>query len=32
MSHLAHKHTSLLPMIVPQVEPSQARYAITLLF
>ena len=32
MSHLAHKHTSLLPMIVPQVEPSQARYAVTLLF
>src|SRR5207247_256505 len=32
MSHLAHKHSSLLPMIVPQIELSQRRYAFTLVF
>ena len=32
MSHLAHKHSSLLPMVVPQIEPSQRRYAFTLVF
>src|SRR5947207_9954478 len=32
MSHLAHKHSSLLPMIVPQIEPSQRCYAFTLVF
>ena len=32
MSHLAHKHSSLLPMIVPQVDPVQRRYAFTLVF
>src|SRR6266851_5915800 len=32
MSHLAHKHSSLLPMIVPQVDPLQRRYAFALLF
>ena len=32
MSHLAHKHSSLIPMIVPQVEPSQRSYGIALLF
>ena len=30
MSHLAHKHASLIPMIVPQVDPLQRRYAFTL--
>jgi PAP2 superfamily protein len=32
MSHLAHKHSSLLPMIVPQIEPSQRRYGFALVF
>jgi len=32
MSHLAHKHTSLTPMIVPQVDPLQRRYAFALVF
>ena len=32
MSHLAHKHLSLLPMLVPQVDPVQRRYAFTLVF
>lgn len=32
MSHLAHKHSSLVPMIMPLVQPSQRRYGITLLF
>ncbi len=32
MSHLAHKHSSLLPMIVPQMNPVQRSYAFTLVF
>jgi membrane-associated phospholipid phosphatase len=32
MSHLAHKHSSLIPMIVPQVDPLQRRYAFALVF
>jgi len=32
MSHLAHKHASLIPMIVPQVDPLQRRYAFALVF
>jgi membrane-associated phospholipid phosphatase len=32
MSHLAHKHASLMPMIVPQVDPLQRRYALALVF
>ena len=31
MSHLAHKHASLVPMIVPEVGPHR-RYALALLF
>jgi hypothetical protein len=32
MSHLAHKHSSLIPMIVPQIGPANRTYAVTLLF
>src|SRR5262249_14526305 len=32
MSHLAHKHASFIPMIVPQVGPTQHTYTVTLLF
>ena len=32
MSHLAHKHSSLIPMIVPQLDPLQRRYAFALVF
>jgi membrane-associated phospholipid phosphatase len=32
MSHLAHKHASLMPIIVPQVDPQQRRYGVTLVF
>jgi membrane-associated phospholipid phosphatase len=32
MSHLAHKHASLIPMLVPQADPLQRRYGIALLF
>jgi PAP2 superfamily len=32
MSHLAHKHASLIPTIVPQVEPTHRTYTVTLLF
>lgn len=32
MSHLAHKHASLIPMIAPHVDPLQKRYAISLVF
>ena len=32
MSHLAHKHASLIPMIVPQADPLQRRYGVALLF
>ena len=31
MSHLAHKHASLVPMIVPELGPER-RYAVALLF
>src|SRR5437667_2023923 len=30
MSHLAHKHASLIPMIVPQVRIIERRYALAL--
>src|SRR5436309_5564128 len=32
MSHLAHKHSSLVPMIMPQVDPLQRRYAFAMVF
>jgi membrane-associated phospholipid phosphatase len=32
MSHLAHTHSAFMPMIVPQIEPSQRRYGFTLAF
>src|SRR5438067_8342754 len=32
MSHLAHKHASLIPMIVPHVDPLQRRHAFALVF
>src|SRR5437588_10107392 len=32
MSHLAHTHSSLIPMIVPQVNPLQRSYSFSLLF
>lgn len=32
MSHLAHKHASLMPMIMPLAEPSRRSYGVTLLF
>jgi hypothetical protein len=32
MSHLAHKHSSLIPMIVPQVDPVQRTYSFALVF
>jgi membrane-associated phospholipid phosphatase len=32
MSHLAHKHAFLIPLIVPQVDPVQRRYALALVF
>src|ERR1043166_867039 len=32
MSHLAHKHSSLIPMIVPQFQPSQRTYSFALVF
>jgi membrane-associated phospholipid phosphatase len=32
MSHLAHKHSSLMPMVVPQINPLQRRYAFALIF
>jgi membrane-associated phospholipid phosphatase len=32
MSHLAHKHSSLLPLIVPEADPSQRRYGFALVF
>jgi membrane-associated phospholipid phosphatase len=32
MSHLAHKHASFVPMILPEIEPSQRRYGLTLAF
>jgi membrane-associated phospholipid phosphatase len=32
MSHLAHRHASLIPMLVPQADPLQRRYGVALLF
>ena len=32
MSHLAHKHSSFMPMIVPQVDPVQRTYSFALVF
>jgi membrane-associated phospholipid phosphatase len=32
MSHLAHKHSFLVPMILPQIEPGQRRAGVTLVF
>jgi membrane-associated phospholipid phosphatase len=32
MSHLAHTHSSLIPMIVPQVNPLHRSYSFSLLF
>jgi membrane-associated phospholipid phosphatase len=32
MSHLAHKHAGLVPMIVPQFAASQHSFGVTLLF
>ena len=32
MSHLAHKHASLIPVIVPQADPQQHRYGVSLVF
>jgi membrane-associated phospholipid phosphatase len=32
MSHLAHKHASLIPMITPDLEPATRRYGIALAF
>lgn len=32
MSHLAHKHASFLPMIVPEADPTKRRYGIALVF
>src|SRR2546422_9843326 len=28
MSHLAHKHAWLTPIIVPEIQPSQKRYCV----
>src|SRR5258708_28318202 len=32
MSHLAHQHSSLVPMVVPQFQPSTHSYRVTSLF
>ena len=32
MSHLAHTHSALVPMIVPQADPTQRRYGLMLVF
>jgi membrane-associated phospholipid phosphatase len=32
MSHLAHTHSAMMPMIVPQFSPAEHRYAVTLSF
>lgn len=32
MSHLSHKHSGLVPMIVPQIEPAQRQFAFSLIF
>jgi len=32
MSHLAHNHASLMPMVVPLADPQQRSYGVTLMF
>jgi membrane-associated phospholipid phosphatase len=32
MSHLAHTHSAFMPMIVPQADPSQRSYGLSLIF
>jgi len=32
MSHLAHKHSSLVPIVVPLVQPSMRSYGVTVQF
>src|SRR5438128_6725123 len=32
MSHLAHTHASLIPMVVPQIDPLQRRYSFDLVY
>ncbi|MGH9503217.1 MAG: phosphatase PAP2 family protein [Terriglobales bacterium] len=32
MSHLAHRHLSMMPIIVPQAQPSLRSYGVTLFF
>ena len=32
MSHLAHKHSSLVPLLVPQVQVATRSYGVMLLF
>ena len=32
MSHLAHQHSSLIPMITPDIEPLQRKYGVALAF
>ena len=32
MSHLSHAHAAFMPMIMPEFEPAQRRYGISLLF
>ena len=32
MSHLAHKHASFMPMILPQADPVKRRFGLTLVF
>lgn len=32
MSHLAHKHSSLMPLEVPEVQVSTRTYGVTLFF
>lgn len=32
MSHLAHTHTSLMPLIEPQFQPAQRSYGVSLIF
>jgi hypothetical protein len=32
MSHLAHKHSSLMPIVVPLVQPSMRSYGVNVLF
>jgi hypothetical protein len=32
MSHLAPKHSSLMPLVVPEVQAATRRYGVVLLF